>query len=293
MGWKTVTTLALVVATMANPEFATPAMAQTSEAIEAARRVNISGRQRMLSQRISKASCFMQHSDVAEKFHGELSDSIGLFETSLQALQNGNSTLGLGPEKSADVRASLTQVTRSWVNYSQYLDVPLKTGTTPTAFLADIDKTGLKVLADMNRTVNKTARYYGDLLPDMPLLLSLTIDLAGRQRMLTQKAAKEFCLIDSGVDVEENRARLAETIQIFTTTLDALQNGMAGMVMAAPNEKIRDKLRQVEQAWAGPKAALEVAATGGTLGAGERAEVMEAMEQVLILMNEAVGMYEL
>ena len=246
----------------------------------------------MLSQRISKAACFLHVGVSTDGLGNQLGDAVALFETSLEALRRGDESMGLGPEQNAAIRAALLVVANDWDMFSQNLRMALSDGLVPRPALSGIDETGLQLLVNMNRTVNKTANIYGDSLPDMPLILSLTIDLAGRQRMFTQKAAKEFCLIDAGVDVEENRTRLARTAQLFTLTLEALQNGMLGMVMAAPNDEIRNQLALVAEAWVGPKAALDIAASGDEINDTQRIAVVNAMEQVLVLMNEAVGMYE-
>ena len=292
MGRHLVNSLAMAALAVAQLGFVTPAIAQSPEAIEAARRVNISGRQRMLSQRISKAACFLNIGVQTDGHPNQLQDAVALFETSLQALRHGDESMGLGPEQNAEIREALLKVAGDWDTFSQNFQMALSSGMVPRPALAGIDESGLHLLADMNRTVNKTASIYGDSLPDMPLILSLTIDLAGRQRMFTQKAAKEYCLIDAGVNVAENRERLAKTTQLFSLTLNALQSGMPGMVMAAPNDQIRDQLTAVAEAWAGPKAALEAAANGAEINDTGRIAIVNGIERVLVLMNEAVRMYE-
>ena len=292
MGRHLVTSLTSAIVAVAQLGFVTPSFAQSDEAIEAARRVNISGRQRMLSQRISKSACFLNIGVQTDGHPNQLEDAYNLFDTSLQALRRGDEAMGLGPEQSAVIREALQVVAADWEVFSEHLQMALSTGAVARPALTVIDESGLVLLADMNRTVNKTASIYGDALPDMPLILSLTIDLAGRQRMFTQKAAKEFCLIDAGVDVEENRARVAKTAQLFTLTLGALQSGMPGMVMAAPNDEIRNQLALVAEAWAGPHAALEHAASGAEINDTQRIAIVNDMERVLVLMNTAVGMYE-
>ncbi len=67
---------------------------------------------------------------------------------------------------------------------------------------------------------------------------------------------------------------------------------MSGTVMAAPNNRIHIQLNKVLDAWAGPKAALESAAAGNPITDAQRNAIAKDMEQVLFLMNEAVGMYE-
>jgi hypothetical protein len=292
MGRHLVNTIAMAAVVVAQLGFSAPAFAQSGEAIEAARRVNISGRQRMLSQRITKAACFLNIGAKTAGVPDELGDSVALFESSLQALQQGNVALGLGPERNPLIRNALGVVADDWATFSTTLQPALASMTIDSPTLAVLDAAGLQLLADMNSAVNKTASAYGEALPDMPLILSLTIDLAGRQRMFTQKAAKEFCLIMAGVEVEANRTRLAKTAELFSLTLNALQSGMPGMVMAAPNDEIRTQLTRVSEAWAGPKAVLESVAQGTAVTAVQQEALVNGIEQVLVLMNEAVGMYE-
>ena len=292
MGRHLVNSIAMAAVAVAQLGFSVPAFAQSGAAIEAARRVNISGRQRMLSQRISKAACFLNIGAETPGAPNELADAVALFETSLQALRRGNLDMGLGPERNPRIRNALVVVADDWDAFSPHLQTALDSGFIARPTLAALDASGLQLLGDMNTAVNTTASAYGKALPDMPLILSLTIDLAGRQRMFTQKAAKEFCLIEAGVDVAENRTRLAKTTELFTRTLGALQSGMPGMVMAAPTAEISSQLTDIAAAWAGPKSALDAAASGATLTPAQRAMIVDDMEQVLKMMNHAVSLYE-
>lgn len=269
-----------------------PVSAQSDEAIEAARRVNIAGRQRMLSQRMSKAACFISIGADAEAQQVVLQDAFNLFLSSHEALRFGSQTAGLTAERNQRLLDALSIVSTDWSPFSGLIESALSQGYVAAPAVARIDETGLVLLGNMNKAVNKIANAYGKELPDMPLLLSLTIDLAGRQRMFSQKAAKEFCLIDAGINVEANQESLAKTTNLFTLTLGALISGMPGVVMAAPNDEIRGKLEAVSAAWAGPKAVLDQAASGATITDAQRATIIHDMENVLTLMNEAVGMYE-
>lgn len=269
----------------------TPSFAQSNAAVEATRRVNIAGRQRMLSQRISKAVCFLSNQSISMDAQAQVDAAVGLFDTSLAALRRGDPEVGLGSEHSGVIKNALEIVAQDWEVFSQQIQ-SVQNGAIALADLSAIDATGRQLLENMKTAVGKTASVYGGSLPEVPLILTLTIDLAGRQRMFTQKAAKEFCLIDAGIEVDENRARLAQTTEFFTLTLGALQVGMSGMVMAAPNDEIKAQLIAVADAWVGPRAALEHAASGAAISDAERDAIVNDMEQVLVLMNEAVGMYE-
>jgi len=246
----------------------------------------------MLSQRMSKAACFISIGADAEAQQVVLQDAFNLFLSSHEALRFGSQTAGLTAERNQRLLDALSIVSTDWSPFSGLIESALSQGYVAAPAVARIDEIGLVLLGNMNKAVNKIANAYGEELPDMPLLLSLTIDLAGRQRMFSQKAAKEFCLIDAGINVEANQESLAKTTNLFTLTLGALISGMPGVVMAAPNDEIRGKLEAVSAAWAGPKAVLDQAASGATITDAQRATIIHDMENVLTLMNEAVGMYE-
>lgn len=291
--------IAVVFAT-AQLTYAAPAMAGPDEVTAAMHRVNIAGRQRMLSQRMSKAACFVANGVDVEGQQTVLRNAFYLFAVSHDALINGEPILGLTAESDQGLLRDLAVVGRDWENFSGLFAATLQEdyngeaarSATGVSSLRSIDEAGLVLLGHMDKSVGEMALAYSDRLPDMLRILSITIDVAGRQRMFTQRASKEFCLIDAGVSAEVNRTRLAETVSLFTLTLDALINGLPGMVVPAPNDLIDHKLNQVLSAWEGPKQALEQAASGAPITDAQRAVVVRDMERVLFLMNEAVGMYE-
>ncbi len=53
-------------------------------------------------------------------------------------------------------------------------------------------------------------------------LSGTVINLAGKQRMLTQKMSKEALFIAKGIDVEKNKESLKKTAELFDKTLKGL-----------------------------------------------------------------------
>eukprot|EP00933_Yihiella_yeosuensis_P064344 TRINITY_DN676_c0_g1_i2.p1 TRINITY_DN676_c0_g1~~TRINITY_DN676_c0_g1_i2.p1 ORF type:complete len:883 (+),score=201.68 TRINITY_DN676_c0_g1_i2:101-2749(+) len=79
---------------------------------------------------------------------------------------------------------------------------------------------------------------------------STTIDVAGRQRMLSQRMAKEFLFVAKGVDVETNKKRMAGSIKLFDDSLKDLINGnSAKKILAQPNIRISQGLSVVLGLW--------------------------------------------
>lgn len=81
-----------------------------------------------------------------------------------------------------------------------------------------------------------------------------SINVAGAQRMLSQKAAKEALLAGHGL---ESAANVKTTIQQFESAHHALLNGDVQRGIPAVNDPaIRQQLEQVEQLWQGYKQSL-------------------------------------
>jgi len=270
----------------------TASHAQSSTAVEAKHRVNIAGRQRMLSQRMSKAACFI-HSGVNVDAHLiMLKSAFDLFSQSHQALVSGSKDARLSAETTPAILEKMALVDQKWTEFAPYVQDILSTSRINGTQIAKMDAAGLALLKAMNGAVNMIATEYGTLLEDLPLIQSITIDVAGRQRMLSQKAAKEFCLIASGIETDQNTERLAETVQLFSATLEALMTGMSGVVIAPPNGETSAMLGQVKAEWGVPSAIFDRTLNVAEPCCGHRRVVAEQMELVLDYMNQAVGMYE-
>lgn len=271
---------------------ASPVFAQSDLAEEAKRKVNLAGRQRMLSQRMSKAACFMFTDVDAAGHQTMLAGAQNLFATTHDGLRFGNPELGLKEETKSVVNHALGFVDDEWVIYAPSVEEVIADGIADADQLQNLNAAGLTLLGVMNTAVGKTAAAYGEDLEDLPLILAITIDLAGRQRMFTQKLSKEFCLIDAGINVEENTARLSETLEYFNLTLNSLIGGFPGVVLAAPNDDILAKLEEVQSLWAEPSSILADVAAGKRITNASREIISKDIELVLSTMNEAVGLYE-
>jgi methyl-accepting chemotaxis protein len=85
---------------------------------------------------------------------------------------------------------------------------------------------------------------------------SLVINLAGRQRMLSQKMTKEILLFSEGHIPSEN---VVNTIKVFDDTLNSLYNGRRAPLDLAQtkfaelprpeSKKVVDQLQKVESTW--------------------------------------------
>jgi len=265
----------------------------TITAKQAEHKVNIAGRQRMLSQRMAKAACLMARDISFAALYDQLTQAYSLFERSDFGLRVGNEDMGLVEEVFPEVVDALSNVDEPWTTYKAIVENGIDNGEIDQENLEVLDSASLDVLKSMNIAVFKTARAYASVIEDVPLGLAITIDVAGRQRMLTQKAVKEACLMTVSDDPLAHADRLAETIELFDLSLKALRDGYEDVgVIAAPTREIDRKLLEVAALWEPVKDILDRAAAGSVPSDRDLSSVERLSEPLLRTMNEAIDLYE-
>jgi len=124
---------------------------------------------------------------------------------------------------------------------------------------------------------------------------STVINVAGRQRMLTQKMSKEAMTIKAGLSVEKCRSTLLGTHDLFDSSLKALIDGNSAInIPPTRNSEILGQLRKVESLWTDFSAQIKTVANPASSGEAINAAIEKITLQNIPLlkeMNKAVGMY--
>lgn len=269
------------------------AVAKPDAVTVAERRINLAGRQQMLTQRIVSASCFIASDIERSKHIGMLAVAYEQFSLTHESLIKGNRELGLESEIHPNIVVALSKADDLWGGLQPTI-VNILNGDIGVdgVDLGGMDKTGLELMGDVDTAAKMITRTYGKNLPDLPLILAMTIDLASRQRVLAQKATKEYCLIQAGIEPDANRANLAKTVNLFNLTLDALIDGYAGVVLGAPNDAIRNKLNEVKEIWESSNKIFQAVATGQQVTDQETRIMIGSVEKALKKLNRVVRAYE-
>ncbi len=138
--------------------------------------INIAGKQRMLTQKISKEIFYIKYKQSTD--FRELNSAIDLFSNNLKDLALGNSAKGIYPPQNIKIEKKLEEVNQLWIPFKKEVekireevsfiksDLELLTGKT----------TELLVKSDNIVKVMVKNHMSGEF-----------IDLSGRQRMLTQR----------------------------------------------------------------------------------------------------------
>ena len=84
--------------------------------------IDISGRQRMLTQKVSKESCMLGGPFATDQTLNDLEGTIGIFEASLMALRFGMVEVGVNPPPNDAIFEGLNGVAQDWQTVTPYLD---------------------------------------------------------------------------------------------------------------------------------------------------------------------------
>lgn len=257
--------------------------------------LNLSGKQRMLSQKMSKEVALIALDINKADNLQALAQTSALFDKTLAGLKDGDASLGLPATESKRIRRQLGKVEKIWQTFYPSIQGILASGAVNREQLQIIATNNLPLLKQMNKAVGlyeKEAQKSG--LKAAPGLAS-TINLAGKQRMLTQKMSKEFFLIALGYQVEENKLNLLETYTLFDRTLKGLREGDDTLGLpGTPQPHIRAQLKVVEELWQSFKPLV----THGsdyktkTLSKQEIRQIASSNLPLLKQMNQAVSLYE-
>lgn len=229
--------------------------------IDMATAVDIAGRQRMLSQRMVKAYLMLGQNIAPDDARNILQKSIDLFESQLTALKT------LQPNQ--NVQAAIANLDAEWKIFR-----PLIT-TTP-------GKQGAATLYEANETLQKVAHTVTLAYDNVTIAPRVhLVNLAGRQRMLTQRTAKFFLYRTWGLYNEAADMEMTLSRAHFTTVLLQLQES------PYTTTQIKELVVQIQLDWEPYQQALLASREPATMRDNAQ-RVAELSEQLLASTEQLV-----
>ena len=200
--------------------------------------INLSGKQRMLTQRMTKLALLISLNINKDKNQKSLMAFANLYHDTLE---------GFKDKDNKEVDAQIVVIEKIWKPFFKNVKIVVE-GKDKDGKALDylIAKNGT-LLKESNILVtnfeegNKSQNY-------MEKAMVSIINLAGRQRMLTQKMTKEKLLCVKGKS--ENSAKLDKTVKLFDDSLTTLIKGNTKQKISKPtNKKIKAQLAKVALIW--------------------------------------------
>jgi len=240
--------------------------------------INLAGKQRMLTQKMSKESLALSQGTGSKE---SLQKTVNLFDKTLKGLISGDTQLGLPPTQKIEIVNQLNHVQKLWKDFRLNLSVVLANAAETTAALSYLNNNNIKLLKEMNKAVGMLESNSFD---------SKTVNLAGKQRMLTQKMVKETLGLLQGSTSSDT---LKGTSTLFDKTLKGLISGDSDLGLAAMTDSaILAQLTSVQVLWkdfnGNVGTVLKLAPETNNAMAYINGNNVELLKE----MNKAVGMYE-
>lgn len=227
--------------------------------------INKAGRQRMLSQRMGKAWLALVHKTESGSAQVVLDKSMALFDRQLVELK------AYAP--SADIRDTYVKLEAAWSDYKTALigTAPGKAGAgavlqADARVLALAHQGTLQYEASSGRPVGKL------------------VNVAGRQRMLSQRMAKLYFAATLPIDAPTATAEITKARTEFLSAMELLRNAPEA------TDRIRAELQLADGQWFFFDQALQRMQTAGA-AAKPLSDVFVTSENLLSVMDRVTGMY--
>ncbi len=257
--------------------------------------INLAGRQRMLSQKLSKEMLTYIATPTAKNLD-QLEKTSLVFTRTHQALRSGGkapskldntSDVEVGAPTDPGLLAKLDEVNQNWLTLTAAVQKLEAAGAKRGEAMAKIAEDSAGLLATMDQAVS----LYG------ARDSALSLNVAGRQRMLSQKLGKEALLYVSDL-TPELKAALHESMILFGKSHKALRvggettvGGQTVSIEAASSPAVLAKLDAADRLWKDMESNLNLLTTEG-LNPEARAQFYDTNPKVLKGMDEAVTLAE-
>ena len=222
--------------------------AAANSGADANARLAFSDKLGMYSQRIMGSACAYTLDDAPFESRGFLAVARIEIRRILNALEKGDLALGISSEEENEAILQLiSEMNGIWITSDAVAQTLLFDGAKPE-YLGMLEDRTTDFMDLSFRLVSAVSNQYLD--TDSLLFAdAIRLQIAGRQRMLSQKMNHVACKLNKGMSADV-REELAETIRLFDVSANALRYGKpeAGLI-ATQDPALLASLDKVDRLW--------------------------------------------
>jgi len=256
---------------------------------ELAKSIDLAGKQRMLTQKMSKEAMLIKIGIDIDTSVKKIKESSALFDKTLKGLINGDKELGLVATKDKNIQRKLKEVQKEWEPFYQRIKSVYSFNNLTDDTFKYIEENNLKLLKKMNEAVGMYAKLGSS--GNSKLKMANDINLAGKQRMLTQKIGKDLLFYQSELNAQKALKSLKSSISLFDKTMKGLKEGDKELKLNGTNlPKILKQLDITNKQWQKCKP-LITKAIKDVQNQAITSQTIDCLDKTKDEMNRAVGLY--
>ena len=210
--------------------------------------INVAGKQRMLTQRMSKTALLISLGIDSKEQSKKLENFAKLYDQTLKGFKDGDKDLELTATNNKDILKQIEIVEKKWKPFYENIQKVVSDTTKAKDAIDYIIKNNEDVLSVSNDLVTAFEKSNKDL-DYLSKFRLRVVNLAGRQRMLIEKMTKEKLLVN---EFKENsyKEKLKKSIELFDTSLTTLIDGNKDNNISKPtNNELKAEYDKVAKLW--------------------------------------------
>lgn len=212
-----------------------------------AARMDVAGRQAMLSMRMAMSLCLVQ-AGANENYQYAAQQAIQVFDKSLHALLHGEAYGISAPERHRPVLTAINRVTEMWFQLGpDYWDMSVNQAS--SEIISEMIDENILLMQVSDAVAFEVSAVYAQK-HAAPGTLPLLVEL-NAARTLSQKAVKEACFATQGFRADEMLASLGISLQQMDAKLaDLAQAAVANTMSMNKKAAIAQSIEEMSGIWA-------------------------------------------